>query len=312
MQMRRLGRSGLAVSRLALGTLTWGMGTDEETAREQLEVFAEAGGTLVDTAHAYGGGIAEQWLGGFLGSVLDRSDLVLVTQAGVRRGPHGRVVDTSRRALLADLDTSLQRLGTDHVDVWLAQAWSDQSPVEEMVGALAYAVSSGRARYVGVSNHAGWQAARAFSLLEALRVPLVCVESELSLIERDAEHELLPAALALGFGVLAWSPLGHGVLTGKYRGGIPPDSRAGSRRFPGFRERFLGERPAAVTEAVVTAARGLGVSPAEVALAWVRDLPGVTAPVLGARTVAQLRAGLASEALELPDEIRAALDEVSA
>ena len=143
-------------------------------------------------------------------------------------------------------------------------------------------------------------------------MPLVCVESVLSLIERDAEHELLPAALALGFGVLAWSPLGHGVLTGKYRGGIPPDSRAGSRRFPGFRERFLGERPAAVTEAVVTAARGLGVSPAEVALAWVRDLPGVTAPVIGARTVAQLRAGLASEALELPDEIRAALDEVSA
>ncbi len=311
MHSRRLGHSGLTVSRLALGTLTWGLGVDEEGARDQLEAFVEAGGTLVDTGHSYGEGAAETWLGRLIGPVVPRSQVILATKSGVRAGPSGRVVDLSRRALLDDLDVSLRRLGTDHVDLWLVHAWSDAVPLAETLGALEFAVRSGRARYVGVSNYSGWQAARAFSLVEEQRIPLLCNEVEVSLLAREAEYEVLPAARCLGFGVLAWAPLGHGVLTGKDRNGMPPDSRAASLTFPRSVQRHLDERSAPIVDAVVTAARGLGVPPAQVALAWVRDLPGVSSAVVGARTVAQLRAALTADELSLPAEIRAALDDVS-
>ena len=311
MQTRRLGRSGLTVSRLGLGTLTWGRGVDDDGAREQLSTFVEAGGTLVDTAHSYGDGQAETWLGGFLGTVVPRQDLVIVTKAGLVAGPTGALVDPSRRALLAGLEESLRRLRTDHVDLWLAHAWCPDVPLEETIGALEYAARSGRARYVGVSNFGGWQVARAFSLLERAGVPLVADEVELSLVAREAEQEVLPAAAELGFGVLAWAPLGHGVLTGKYRGSMPPQSRATSRHFPGFVQRFLDTRSVALTDALVTAARGLDVPPAHVALAWVRDLPEVGAALVGARTPTQLLTALHSEQLVLPAQIRAALDDIS-
>lgn len=312
MRTRRLGRSGLTVSALGLGTLTWGLGVDEEAARDQLTTFVGTGGTLVDTAPTYGGGAAEEWLGALLNSEVAREDVVLLSKAGLRRGAGGRVVDPSRRGILDSLDGSLRRLRTDHVDVLLVHAWSDEVPLEETCAALEYAVSSGRARYVGVSNYSGWQVARAFSLLESARVPLVADEVELSLLQREAEHEVLPASESLGFGVLAWGVLGRGILTGKYRGGVPPESRAASRAFAGSLEGLLDERAASVTEAVVTAARGLGSTPAEVALAWVRDLPGVSSALIGARTMAQLKAALSSDGLTLPPEIRTALSDVSA
>ncbi|HNV15903.1 MAG TPA: aldo/keto reductase, partial [Dermatophilaceae bacterium] len=193
MLSRHLGRSGLAVSRLGLGTLTWGVEVDEEGARDQLTAFVAAGGTLVDTAHGYGAGAAETMLGTLLKArAVPREDLVLVTKAGIRQEGDRRIVDVSRRGLLRELDGSLARLGTDHVDVWLAHAWSDSVPLEETLGALEYAVSSGRARYVGVSNYSGWQTARAFSLLESARIPLVANEIEHSLLHRDGEHEVLP------------------------------------------------------------------------------------------------------------------------
>ena len=204
MLSRHLGRSGLTVSRLGLGTLTWGLEVDEEGARDQVSAFTAAGGTLIDTARGYGEGAAETILGRLLaGGVVARDEVVIVSKAGIRRGPGGRVVDVSRRALLRDLDESLARLGTDHLDVWLAHTWSDDVPLAETLGALEYAVSSGRARYVGVSNYSGWQTARAFSVLESARIPLVANEIEHSLLHRDGEHEVLPAAQALGFGVLA-------------------------------------------------------------------------------------------------------------
>jgi len=313
MLSRHLGRSGLAVSRLGLGTLTWGVEVDEEGARDQLTAFVAAGGTLVDTAHGYGAGSAETMLGTLLKArAVAREDLVLVTKAGIRQEGDRRIVDVSRRGLLRELDGSLARLGTDHVDVWLAHAWSDSVPLEETLGALEYAVSSGRARYVGVSNYSGWQTARAFSLLESARIPLVANEIEHSLLHRDGEHEVLPAAQALGFGVLAWAPQGRGILTGKYRGGIPPQSRAASRVFPRFLERYLDERAVSISDAVVTAARGLDVPPSQVALAWARDTPGVSAVLVGARTLTQLQTALGSEAIDLPGPVRDALDDVSA
>lgn len=312
MRLRRMGNSGLSVSRLGLGTMTWGRSTDFETAREQLQVFLSSGGNLVDTAHGYSDGAAEEFLGQLLDDGIERQDIVICTKSGISRRSGRRVVDTSRFSLLGQLDTSLERLGTDHVDLWLVHTWSDEAPLSETLSALEWAVSTGRARYVGVSNFSGWQSARAVSLLEQARVPMVANEVEYSLLSRSAEHELLGAAQALGFGLLPWSPLGRGVLTGKYRHGIPADSRAASRDFPRFTARYLDERSSGVVEAVSIAAKGLGVSPAEVALAWVRDRPGVVSPIVGARTTAQLKTSLASDGLELPEELVSALDEVSA
>ena len=311
MRQRRMGTSGLSVSRLALGTMTWGRTTDVEGARDQLRMFLDAGGNLVDTAHGYSDGASEEIIGRLLDDGVDREDVVICTKSGISRRSGQRVVDTSRHSLLRQLDTSLERLGTDHVDLWLVHTWSDESPLAETLSALEWAVATGRARYVGVSNFSGWQSARAFSLLEQSRVPLVANEVEYSLVHRHPEPDLLDAAQALGFGILPWSPLGRGVLTGKYRHGVPAASRAASRDFPRFTARYLDDRSTAVVEALAIAARGLEVSAAEVALAWVRDRPGVVSPVVGARTTAQLRTSLASEDLELPAELVAALDEVS-
>ena len=314
MEQRYLGRSGLRVSRVGLGTLTWGRDTDEHEAADQLRSFVDAGGTLLDTAAAYGDGASEEMVGSLLGEVVPRDDVVLCTAAGVVGGVGtggDRDVDCSRRELLRALDTSLARLRTDHVDLWLAQAWDPRVPLEETLSALAVAVQSGRARYAGVANYAGWHLARAATLGEAAGVSLVVDQVEYSLLARDAEVEVLPAAVEVGAGVLGWSPLGRGVLTGKYRGGTPADSRAASPHFVSFVDPHLHGRSRRVVESVATAADGLGCAPVEVALAWARDAPGVAGVVLGARTAAQLRGALAAEDLLLPAEIRQALDDVS-
>jgi aryl-alcohol dehydrogenase-like predicted oxidoreductase len=172
-------------------------------------------------------------------------------------------------------------------------------------------VTSGRARYIGVSNYSGWQAAHAATLMSQSRIPLVANEIEYSLLNRLPEDELASASQALGFGLLPWSPLGRGVLTGKYRHGIPADSRAASRDFNGLAGLNLTEEAGQIVDAVAIAAHGMNVSPAEIALAWVRDRPGVVAPIVGARTTAQLRTALSSEDLELPTELVEALNDVS-
>jgi len=311
MEQRHLGRTGLRVSRIGLGTMTWSRDTDEHEAAEQLRDFVDAGGTLLDTSASYADGGAEELIGALLGDVVARDEVVLCTKAGVRRTGAGGVLDASRGALLTSLDASLRRLGTDHVDLFLVQSPDARTPLDETVSALRLAVTSGRARYVGLANHAGWQVARAATLLEG-DTGLAAVEAEYSLLQRGVEREVLPAAAALGVGVLAWSPLGRGVLTGKYRRTIPADSRAASPHLAGFVEPYLGRDSAAVVEAVATAADGLERTPLEVALAWLRGRPGVCSAIVGARTAAQLRGSLASEDLELPVELRRALDEVSA
>ena len=313
MQLRRVGASGLRVSRLGLGTMTWGRDTDEHEAREQLRDFVQAGGTLVDTAAGYGDGASEELLGSLLGDAAHRSELVLATKAGLGRRRGVRDVDLSRGGLLTTLDGSLERLGVDHVDLWQLHAWSDDVPLEETLSALETAVATGRAAYVGISNYNGWQTARA-ATISALRdaAPLlVSTQVEYSLLSRGIEHEVLPAAEALGLGALAWSPLGRGVLTGKYRTGTPADSRGGSDHFAGFVAPYLGAGARGVVEAVAKAADGLEWTPLEVALCWVRDRPGITAPIVGARTAAQLRGALASDELTLPPALAAALDDVS-
>jgi aryl-alcohol dehydrogenase-like predicted oxidoreductase len=313
MQQRYLGSTGLQVSRLGLGTMTWGRDTDEHEARDQLGAFVEAGGTLVDTAAGYTNGDSERVLGGLLGDVVRRDEIVLATKAGIGRRRGERITDASRGALLAGLDGSLKRLGVDHVDLWQVHIWVDDTPLEETLGALDFAVSSGRASYVGISNYNGWQTAQAATWQRAVpgRAILASNQVEYSLLARGVEAETIPACTAMGLGVLPWSPLGRGVLTGKYRTGTPADSRAASPHFASFVGRHLNDRAQRIVEALVRAGEGLGFTPLEVALAWVRDRPGVTAPIVGARTADQLKSSLLAESCELPAEIVAALDDVS-
>ncbi len=314
MKHRYLGTTGLKVSRLGLGTMLWGTETDEHDAGDQLRLFVEAGGSLVDTAAGYGNGASESVLGTLLGKVADRDSVVLATKGGIGR-PHGeRVVDVSRGGLLRDLDGSLRRLGVEYVDLWQVHTWSDDVPLDETLSAVDAAVASGRARYAGISNYSGWQTAQAAThqLAAAGRARLASTQMEYSLLQRGIEREVIPAAHALGMGVLCWSPLGRGVLTGKYRTGVPADSRAASPAFERYVGEHLNPQAAQIVEAVCRAAEGLELSPAEVALAWVRDQPGVAAPIVGARNAEQLAGSLTVEAVSLPDEIVDALDDVSA
>ena len=290
--------------------MTWGRDTDADEAATQLMAFADAGGTLVDTADVYSEGEAERILGTLLGEIVPRDELVLATKATARRteGPFGG--GASRGALLSALDGSLRRIGVDHIDLWQLHAWDAGVPVEESLSALDLAITSGKVRYAGISNYSGWQLATA--AMTPTTYPLISTQVEYSLLERGIEREVAPAALHHGLGLLPWAPLGRGVLTGKYRNGTPPDSRGASAHFAGYVEQHRNERAARIVQAVSTAAEGLGTSALCVALAWVRDRPGVIAPVVGARDTNQLIASLEAEALTLPPAIRAALDDVSA
>ena len=313
-EQRALGRSGLVVSRLALGTMTWGRDTDEDEAAMQLTAFVDAGGTLVDTADVYCDGESERTLGHLLTDVVPRSDVLIATKAVGRTtaGSMGR--GASRGHLLAALDASLERLGVDYVDLWQLHAWDDTTPLEETLAACDLAVSSGRARYIGVSNYTGWQTAQAATWQRAWpgRTPVISTQVEYSLLQRGVEREVVPAAEALGVGVLAWSPLGRGLLTGKYRHSTPSESRGASPQWQSFIDGLRSATSDRIVEAVITAAEGLGTTPLGVALAWVRDRPGVVAPIVGARTAQQLQASLDADGVRLPAAIRTALEDVSA
>jgi aryl-alcohol dehydrogenase-like predicted oxidoreductase len=205
-------------------------------------------------------------------------------------------------------------LGSDFVDIWQIHAWDDATPLDDTLSALDYAYTTGRARYVGISNYCGWQIAIAATKQQSnsMKAPLTTVQNEYSLLNRSVEVEILDAAQECGVGFLAWAPLARGVLTGKYRKGVPSDSRGAAPHFAKHIEPYLDNRSSRIVEAVAVAAEGLGYSPLEVALAWVRDAPGVTTSLIGARTGAQLRGVLKSEEISLPEIVRNALNDVSA
>lgn len=314
MEKRILGNSGLRVSRLGLGTMTWGRDTDEHEAADQLKTFLDAGGNLIDTAAMYGDGDSERVIGGFIGTLAKREDLVIATKAGISFTAGERSVNNSRTNLLSDLDKSLSRLGVEYVDLWQIHTWDPMVPLEETLSAIDQAVSSGRVRYVGVSNFSGWQLARAATLQNPIfgKSPIVSTQVEYSLLNRGIEAEVIPASIEMNIGVLAWSPIGRGVLTGKYRNGSPSDSRGASPHFSSFIAPYLDEQSRKIVDAVCVASEGLGYSPLEVALSWVREGYGVTSAIVGARTAAQLRGILTVEEITLPEQVRAALDEISA
>lgn len=314
MEMRRAGKSGLTLSRIGLGTMTWGRDTDTHEAADQCRAYIEAGGNFLDTSPIYGDGDSERVIGGMIGTLFNRDEVVIATKAGVQLVGGERVISNSRQSLMNELDKSLARLGTDHVDIWQIQGWDPLTPLDDTLSALDYAYSSGKARYVGISNFSGWQSARAITLqeLHGMKAPIVTLNNEYSLLNREAENEIIPCADNLNVGFLAWAPIARGVLTGKYRTGIPSDSRAAAPHFVKHVEPYLNDRSARIVEAVSVAAEGLGFAPLEVAIAWVRDNPLVTSAIVGARTGAQLRGILKSEEISLPQTIRSVLDEVSA
>lgn len=309
MRRNRVGHHGLTLSELCLGTLGWGSDLDAQTVRDIVECYLEAGGTAFDSASGYGDGLAEQTLGGLLGDLIPRDEATLISKSGISRRSGERVVDTSRGRLLDQLDATLRRLGTDHLDLWLVHTWDPSVPDEETLSALDDALRSGRTRYVGVSNHTGWQLARTATLAQGAGFPVVADEVELSLLRRQAEAETTEAASHLGVGLLAWSTLGRGVLTGKYRHTVPADSRGAAR--PDLVQDYLDPHGRAVVEAVCTAADGLGVAAAQVALAWSLGRPQVSSAVIGARTAAQCRTLMKATEVTIPAQVATALDEVS-
>ncbi|MCY7365786.1 MAG: aldo/keto reductase [Frankiaceae bacterium] len=320
MKLRTLGRSGCAVSALCLGTMTFGDETDQAGAHAQLDAFVAAGGTLVDTADVYTAGAAEtivgRWLADRPADVRDR--VVLATKARFPMGPDANDLGTSRRHLRRALEASLTRLGVEHVDLYQLHAWDPRTPLEESWRFLDDAVAAGKIGYAGLSNFTGWQVQKAADLAEHRGwTPPVTLQPAYSLLVRDIEHEIVPACQHNGLGLLPWSPLAGGWLSGKYTKDQRPTgaSRLGEDPERGIEayDRVGGQaRTWDVLEAVQSAAESLGASMAQVALAWLRDRPAVSSVILGARTLEQLEQNLAAADLVLPVELTEQLDRVSA
>jgi aryl-alcohol dehydrogenase-like predicted oxidoreductase len=319
MEYRTLGGSGAVVSSYAIGTMTFGVETPEEQAHVQLDAFLEAGGTLLDTADVYGGGVSEEIVGRWLSTrppeVRDR--VVLATKGRFPTGPGPNDVGLSRRHLRRALEDSLRRLGVDHVDLYQVHAWDPWTPPEEWLRFLDDAVRAGTIGYPGLSNLTGWQVQKVVDIADfgGLARP-VTLQPQYNLLVREIEWEIVPVCLAEGLGLLPWSPLGGGWLTGKYGREQAPSgaTRLGEnpdRGVEAYARRSSQERTWDVVAAVQKVAEDRGVSMAQVALAWLHDRPAVTSVILGARTVDQLRDNLGAAGLHLTDEEAAALDAAS-
>ncbi len=319
MDYRTLGHSGCAVSTLCLGTMTFGAETDEAGAFAQLDRFVEAGGTLVDTADVYSTGVSEQIIGRWYADrpaeVTDR--VVLATKGRFPMGDEPNAVGLSARHLTRALDASLGRLGLDVVDLYQVHAFDPHTPIEETLRTLDGFVRAGKIHYYGLSNYTGWQLTKLVHLADALGVARpVTLQPQYSLIVREIEWEIVPAVLDAGMGMLPWSPLGGGWLSGKYRRDQRPaaDTRLGDDPGRGMEawERRGTERTWTIVDALQQVADAREVSMAEVALAWVTGRPGVTSTILGCRTLDQLDANLKAASLRLDQSDLDLLDQASA
>jgi aryl-alcohol dehydrogenase-like predicted oxidoreductase len=291
--------------------MTWGRDTDEHDAAEQCELFLSAGGNVLDTSDSYGDGVAQEIVGHLIHH-LAQDDVIVVSRSG-GSAEVGRPFDHSRRHLRNSLDTSLRRLGVDAIDVWCVQGRDFHTPVEEVCEIMRNAVESGKALHVALSDWpVSWLAYATRFFAESPGSILVGCQMEYSLVQRGIESDVLDFVSHFGLGLMAWSPLGRGVLTGKYRRGTPADSRGASAHLRAFVEPYLDLRSRQIVDAVCAAADGLGVAPIDVALAWVRQQNPITSAIVGARTAAQLRGILQGVDLVLPQEIVSVLSEVSA
>jgi aryl-alcohol dehydrogenase-like predicted oxidoreductase len=313
MRYRLLGKSGLRVSELCLGTMTfgedWGWGSSNDESRRILDAFFEAGGNFIDTANVYTNGTSETLLGGFLRG--RRDSAVLATKyTNTKAGGDPNAAGNQRKNMMRAVEASLKRLGTDYIDLYWLHIWDRITPLEEVMRAFDDLVRQGKILHAGVSDMAAWAVARANTLAE-LRgwTPFVGLQIEYSLVERTVERELLPMAEALGLGVTAWSPLGGGVLTGKYRSGQAQDARYGTEMMK--QHMPSADHTAPVVEAVQAVAREVGRSPAQVALAWLRQRPVPVIPIIGARRLEQFRDNLACLDLRLDEAQVGRLDSAS-
>jgi aryl-alcohol dehydrogenase-like predicted oxidoreductase len=311
-RIRRLGRTGLKVSNLCLGAMTFGnreWGCDEGTSRKIVDRFLDAGGNFIDTADVYSNGVSEEITGRAIRE--KRAQVILATKVAgpMGRGPND--LGLSRRHVLDAVDASLRRLGSEWIDLYQVHAYDPTTPLDETLRALDDCVRAGKVRYLGCSNYSAWQLMKATALARELGTARYdCLQPQYSLACRTIEREHLPLCLEEGIGVIPWSPLGGGLLTGKIRrGGEPPRGTRASVD-PNW-ERFRNERSLAIAEAVVEVAARIGRTPSQVALAWVASRPGVTAPIFGARTLEQLEENLGAADLELDAEACRRLDDVS-
>lgn len=320
MKYRNLSGTGVSVSNLALGTMGFGTETDEKEAFAILDKFVEADGNLVDTSNVYGAGASEELIGRWFASRPEdvTSRVVLATKGRFGTGPDTNENGSSRRNLDRALSASLRRLGRDKVDLYQLHGWDPLTPIEETLGFLDDAVRAGKINYIGLSNFTGWQMQLALSTAKAmgLQVP-VTLQPQYSLVSREIEFEIVPAALHNNIGILPWSPLAGGFLSGKYKKGVKAEenTRYGSGN-PMFDHIFgdlaAKEQTWAILDAVLAVADDLGATPDQVAYSWIANRPGVVAPIMGARTLGQLESNLVAADLELGAEATARLDKVSA
>ncbi|OLF18050.1 aldo/keto reductase [Actinophytocola xanthii] len=319
MEYRTLGGTGTVVSVQCLGTMTFGKETDEEGSHAQLDLFVERGGTFLDTADVYSAGRSEEIIGRWLAARPGvRDGLVIATKGRFPMGPGRNDAGLSRTHLTRALEASLRRLGVDAVDLYQAHAWDPLTPIEETLGFFDDAVRAGKIRYAGVSNFLGWQLQKA-ALVARFRglAPVVTLQPQYNLLVRDIEHELVDVCRNEGIGILPWSPLGGGWLTGKYRRDQAPSgaTRLGedpARGMEAYDPRNAQERTWTIIDAVRGIAEERGVSMSQVALSWVADRPAVTSVILGARTLEQLTDNLGAATLHLTEAETALLTEASA
>jgi aryl-alcohol dehydrogenase-like predicted oxidoreductase len=318
MEYRQLGSSGLRVSSLTLGTMTFGGreqfanvgSTDVAGATRQIDLCLDRGINFIDTADVYSGGLSEEILGAALKGRRDR--VLVATKARMRMGDGPNDAGLSRHHLIAGCEASLRRLGTDHIDLYQVHEWDGQTPLDETLEALDTLLRDGKVRYVGASNYGGWQLMKALGVADRHGYQrFVTQQIYYSLQSRDAEYELVPIAIDQGVGILVWSPLAGGLLSGKYRRGA--DGPAGSRQLTDWNEPPVRDQEQLydIVEALIEIGEGHGVSAAQVALAWLLERPGVVSVIVGARTDEQLADNLAAAELKLSDDERSRLDEVS-
>ncbi|HVX45321.1 MAG TPA: aldo/keto reductase [Mycobacteriales bacterium] len=314
MQTHQLGRSGPHVSRFAFGAMTFGGETDEATAQDMLDTFVEAGGTLIDTADVYKDGASEQIIGRWLHARPGRRDRVQIATKG-RLGFPG--ASLTPKYLHTAIDASLSRLGVEQIDLYQLHGPDEDHPVEEIVEFLIEIVRTGKARHIGISNFAGWQIAKLARLLaEQGGPPLIAQQVQYSLLARGIEWEMLPAGIDAGLGTLITGTLGQGWLTGKYRRDQQPPAGTRVAEAPPTTSESWQRRDTDEVWTIIDALREVaaehGLKPGQAALAWAADRPGVTAPIVGARTVGQLQETLAAADVHLDEGATARLTEISA
>ena len=319
MKYRNLGNSGAAVSELTLGTMTFGAEADETTSHAIIDSFVDHGGTFIDTADVYSAGESETIIGRWLaGSPEAAKQIVIATKGRFPMGDGPNDLGLSRRHLRTALDASLTRLGVDHIDLYQMHAWDAHTPIDETLSFLGDAVTAGKIGYYGFSNYLGWQLTKAVHRAAALNLaPPVTLQPQYNLLVRDIEHEVVPAALDAGIGLLPWSPLGGGWLTGKYERDVPPTgaSRLGEnpkRGMEAWEARNSDERTWTVLAAVEAIAKDHDATASQVSIAWLLAQPAMTSVILGARTVEQLVDNLGASDLELSAAEIARLSEASA